>query len=149
MNEFNGKVYNEFVGTVFDLFIYNDSGMPEFKLDKQADMSIARDTKHGRNRIMIRSTVLNINVLNEILLGNFDNKKFTIIGVSNIIDTIEQSNFHVLGFEILNAKITNYDYRMVGGLNSSVNIVFEFEDLDEFGIKNFKLKLDEEDISNV
>lgn len=149
MNEFNGKVYSDFIGTVFDLFIYNDTGMPEFKLDKQADMSIARDNKHGRNRIMVRSTALNINVLNEILLGNFDNKKFTIVGLSNIIDTIEQNNFHALGFEILNAKITNYDYRMVGGLNSSVNIVFEFEDLDEFGMNNFKLKLDGEDISNV
>jgi len=140
---------NEFVGTVFDLFIYNDSGLPEFKLDRQVDMRMFRDTKSGKNRIMTRSTVLDVYLLNEILLGNLDNKKFSIVGASNIMDTVGQNNFRKLGIEIVNATIVSYDYHMLNGFNSSISIVFEFEDLDEFGMKNFKLKLDDEDINNV
>jgi hypothetical protein len=128
------------VKEVFDIFVYDKDGLL-FKIDTVKDIFIRRNFEKRENELIIKDALLDVDVINDILSGKYDDKHLRINGVS-MFRNAETHEDKRVALEITVAKLSKYFFPCSCNEASVVTLGFRFPDR-VYDFKNAMLKVEE------
>lgn len=127
---------------VFDLFIYDKDGLV-FKIDTVKDMVIERREDNPNNILFVQDALVDTDLMNKVLAGDFDGENLRIVGKSSFRDA-DSFRDRDVELNITIAQIFKYSIPFSAENASVVDLEFQFPVRDAYGFLNANLNIKDE-----
>jgi hypothetical protein len=127
------------VKDVFDLDVYDKKGLV-FTIDTVKEVTVGRDNYKREGVLVVEDALIDINIVNDVLNGKYDDKHLRIKGKTSFRDL--EGVDHDVSLSVTVAKLNIYNFKMSYDSVSVATLEFNFPTVDAYGFQNAILKVE-------